>query len=180
MRKIYVDCGSFKGKSIKQFRALFGGDYEIFAFDPFVVREYAGMTFFKKAVWVEDCKMPLYVNTKKRNAGSSLFKEKITGKLNKDNPVEVECVDFSRWIRDNFDPTDYIVLKMNIEGSEYPVLNKMIEDGTIDYIDRLYLSFHYEKIGLSKEEHDKLVSALKALKTTTVYHSLMNEKESLL
>ena len=56
---------------------------------------------------------------------------------------EIEAFDFSKWTLDNFDRSDYIVLKMDIEGSEYRVLQKMIEDASIDYIDHLYIEWHH-------------------------------------
>ena len=44
---------------------------------------------------------------------------------------KVEAIDFSKWVLENFTEEDFIILKMDIEGSEYKVLPKMIEDGTI-------------------------------------------------
>jgi hypothetical protein len=49
---------------------------------------------------------------------------------------------------------------MDIEGSEYEVLHKMCDDETIKFIDKLYIEFHWEKIGLEKEDHDYLLSRL--------------------
>jgi FkbM family methyltransferase len=56
--------------------------------------------------------------------------------------IEVESIDISKWILNNFCKSDYIVMKMDIEGSEYEVLPKMIEDGSIEYIDVLYIEWH--------------------------------------
>lgn len=57
-------------------------------------------------------------------------------------PVVVETIDFSNWIKENFDKDDYIFLKMDIEGSEYRVLPKMISDGTMSYINSLVIEWH--------------------------------------
>ena len=79
-------------------------------------------------------------------------------------PIKVPCVDFSKWILDTFKIDDYIILKINIEGAEYPVLNKMIKDGSIKYIDKLIIAFHSHKItSITKEEHDKLFKKLKVI-----------------
>ena len=59
-----------------------------------------------------------------------------------EEPVSVECIDFSKWIKDNFSKEDYIFVKMDIEGSEYKILPKMIEDGTMSYIDTLVIEWH--------------------------------------
>ena len=43
---------------------------------------------------------------------------------------------------DNFSKDDFIVCKMDIEGAENDVLEKMISDGSIEYINILYLEPH--------------------------------------
>ena len=93
--------------------------------------------------------------------GSSVYKAKRTGNLDKEHPRKTPCIDFSKWIKDHFKKTDNIVLKMNIEGAEYDILEKMIADGTIEYINTLFCQFHWQRIGVSIDRHNKLVLALK-------------------
>ena len=52
---------------------------------------------------------------------------------------------------------------MDIEGAEYQVVNKMIEDSSIFYIDKMRLEFHYDKINLEKSVHDGLLNKLKGI-----------------
>jgi FkbM family methyltransferase len=55
----------------------------------------------------------------------------------------VPCIDFGQFIRDNFTPEDNIIVKMDIEGAEYRVLDKMIEDGTLkNYISFITVEWH--------------------------------------
>lgn len=56
--------------------------------------------------------------------------------------VLVESIDFSNWIKQNFSIDDYIFLKMDIEGSEYRVLPKMISDDTMQYVNSLVIEWH--------------------------------------
>jgi len=56
--------------------------------------------------------------------------------------VRVESIDISQWILDSFSKDDHIVMKMDIEGSEYEVLPKMINDGSITYINHLWIEWH--------------------------------------
>ena len=56
--------------------------------------------------------------------------------------VKVESFDLSQWIINNFSADDFIVLKMDIEGSEYEVLPKMIKDGSINYINHAFIEWH--------------------------------------
>ena len=68
---------------------------------------------------------------------SSLYPERIKGWTHE--KIQVRCIDLSQWIEMNIFKDDYIVLKLNIEGEEYKILPEMIEAGTIDYIDDLYV-----------------------------------------
>ena len=160
MRKIYIDCGSWKGISLEKFMSK-NKDYEIHAFDPICRYNYPeNVHYYKKAVWIEDCKKNFYINRDKVNQGSSLYKGKQTANLDKKHPKKVECIDFPKWIRDSFSIDDYIILVMNIEGAEYAILNKMMEDRTIEYIDELYVSPHAGKIKGMGGWQAKLVKAL--------------------
>lgn len=91
---------------------------------------------------------------------SSLVKSKTTGNLDKINPIKVESIDLSSWIKNNFNIYDFIILKMDIEGEEYSVLNKMIDDNTICYINYLYIEFHWDKINLDFNIHQSLLDKL--------------------
>lgn len=59
------------------------------------------------------------------------------------NHVELHCFDFSEWIKQFKD--DYVIVKMDIEGSEYTVLNKMLEDGTHKIMNQLWVEWHHGK-----------------------------------
>jgi FkbM family methyltransferase len=67
---------------------------------------------------------------------------------------EVECIDFSEFIKNNFDKSDHIVLKLDVEGAEYPILKKMIQDGTIDYINEMYVEWHQRLLKVDHNESE--------------------------
>ena len=112
----------------------------------------------------------VYINKDKRIniQGTSIYKDKITGNLDKDHPIKVPCIDFPLWIIDNFKSTDNIIVKSNIEGAEYPLFDKMVDDGTIHYINKLYLRRHWHKIGMTKEMDDKFMKKLQSIETLTI------------
>ena len=98
--------------------------------------------------------------------GSSIIKEKkdrCMGQLDRKNPDIVECVAFSKWIKDNCNESDNIILKMDIEGSEYDIIEKMIKEGTIKYINKLFIEWHNTKLDMPNitERHNLLVDNLK-------------------
>ena len=66
-------------------------------------------------------------------------------------------IDFSRWLSANFSIRDYIIVKMDIEGAEYEVLEKMIRDGTLQMVNELYVEFHqHMNDNISPERHQRL------------------------
>lgn len=170
MRKIFIDAGGNNGCSVRKFRKKYDERnlYEIYSFEPNekffnCYSEFTNHKLIKSAVWTHDGKLEFYLSKEHDAAGSSLYKDKIDPRYKKsiivDNGVQIGCIDFSNWIVKNFNKEDEIILKMDIEGAEYEVLRKMITDGSIEYIDRIYIEWHYMKIpGVSKQQHLKLIS----------------------
>lgn len=175
-RRIFIDGGGHIGSSVRKFRSEIdlNTQYEIFTFEPNpdFANEYS--TFQKhclmpNAVWIDDGEMDFFLD-REDGDGSTLIKEKTTreeggiGQLDKEKPLRVRTIDISSFIKRNFKKNDYIVLKLDIEGAEYKVLNKLLEDGTIHYINKLFIEWHWFKIGLSEAVHQDLVTKLEASK----------------
>ena len=147
---IFIDCGFHKGESTNKFKlspAYYMKDWYIYAFEPNPNLQTPDFVD-KRAVWVDDKGIDFF--EAKLSESSTVFSNKTTGGVS-DIPIKVPSVDFSKWLLENFSYTDFIVLHMNIEGAEYKVLNKMLNDGSICLIKFLYLEFHNTKIGLSVE-----------------------------
>ena len=173
MKKIFIDCGANDGCSIDLFRDQYpnANEYEIHSFEPTPIfretLEKKNVFYYEKAVSISDDDQIFYFDTRYAKGGideyyyfgSTLIKEKMdvtekavkktntTLKDWKPTQLVVKGIDFSRWIINTFDKDDYIVLKMDIEGAEYDVLEKMIKDRSICYIDIIYLEFHGHKMG---------------------------------
>lgn len=96
--------------------------------------------------------------------GSTLYKEKkvdVTGKFENYNlPIaEVELLDLADIIT-SIPSKCRIILKLDVEGSEYEILNHLINTGVINRLNKLYAEFHHDRIGLPIEEHNKLINVL--------------------
>lgn len=183
MRKVYIDCGAWKGASINFFRKMVPRalKYETYAFEckkdfVTVLNNCNQVKVIPKAVWVYDGMLDFYLGEDESTPSSSVIREKRTGQLDIDHPQQVECIDFSQWILNNFSPEDYVIVKMNIEGAEYNVLDKMIRDDSIKCVSKLFVSFHWNKIGMDEKEHKKLVEKLHN-KVPTYHWGKMKNKE---
>ena len=153
MKKVLLDCGANKGQSYEWFMKNRddSGEYEIHCFEP--VSSFSKnlsqlpMTYHKEAVWIEDGTIDFYDKTAEYigRLSSTLYKHK-TDNAGQGTRTTVSCIDFSKFIKDNFKLLDYIIVKMDIEGAEYKVIEKMLEDKTFEYIDEFYIEFHGGKI----------------------------------
>jgi FkbM family methyltransferase len=141
---------------------------ELSSFEDEVRRLHPGVVvqFSSQAVWVDDGAASLFLATRwgpNHRGGSTLLEGHVRNQSDVDyaNPVNVACIDFSQWIRHTFHKTDHIVVKMDIEGAEYAVLEKMLREGSIDYVSELIVEFHWQMNDtIGQERHDALVRAL--------------------
>ena len=153
MRNIFIDCGYYDGRSIARFKKMkefSSKKFEIFAFEASeLIRNYSNIKkhnvdLIKAAVWVEDGLVDFFESARRRGQANSVFKNPNASRREKSR--RVKSIDFSKWIKDNFSKEDFIVLKMDIEGAEYQVLNKMLKDKTLEFIDIAFIEYHYERI----------------------------------
>jgi len=177
MKHIFLDCGANNGCSVRKFKEERdpNNEYEYHSFEAnsaFLEDiKSAGAHCYHKAVWVKDEDVTFYVvvvdkygrRGANKTGASTLNEEK--NKLNLKNhkevkPVTVEGIDFSSWVSKNFSKDDHIVLKMDIEGSEYEVLEKMIKDKSFEMIDELLIEFHWKKCKVPKQRHNALYNKL--------------------
>lgn len=151
-RKIFIDCGFYVGKALEYYEMFLDDTWEVYAFEPHPIpgiQDYLNkfpfkIRFFQRAVWTHDGTTELAVGG--REDASHLKELKET-----QDPVKsVRCIDFSRFV-DELDGT--IVVSMDIEGAEFPVLEKMLTDGTSSKIWLLDIEFHHRLLD-GKDEGD--------------------------
>ena len=56
--------------------------------------------------------------------------------------VTIRSIDFSAWLQRTVSPEDFVVCKVDAEGSEYDIVQRMIADGTLCLCDRLSIEWH--------------------------------------
>jgi len=57
-------------------------------------------------------------------------------------PMNLTTIDIGKFILENFLPNDFVVVKMDIEGAEYPVLHHILQSGAWVNIDYLLVEYH--------------------------------------
>ena len=168
MRKIFIDCGGHDGCSVRKFINTTPDfkNWEIHSFEPnkrfHQFFDQLPTELHKKAVADYTGIINFYQQKSYVAGGSTTLKQKQN--LGQWVQYPVQCIDLSQFIISNFTTQDYIVLKLDIEGQEYNVLNKMIKDKSLAYINELYAEWHFDKLNIPdiQETHDKLMQDLKA------------------
>lgn len=175
MKKIYLDLGANIGRTAEEF-VLVNRDYDIFCVEPniellpkiFEVSQKVRKPFsvIWGAAWIENGSINLF------QSGAHEASTVVTGKVeNADWPQidyqsgsQVPCFDLSEWILRNVDSyDDELVIKMDIEGAEYDVLEKMLQDGSIDRVTILKCEWHYDRYpGIPVDRHHAVRDAAKA------------------
>ena len=109
------------------------------------------VALINEAAWTEDGEKSFIRDTRARLdatvpggiraklVGGSLMKNPFN---NASATVRVRTTDFSAWLMANTRASDHVTVKMDIEGAEFAVLNKMVADGSIHRVRTLIVEAH--------------------------------------
>jgi FkbM family methyltransferase len=179
MRRVFIDCGANLGNVLSTFIHDLP-DRNFYAFEPnatlipSIVRKVAeaptqtSVEIFHQAIWTHDGTVDLFLG---HHESSTVMPGKRVPpiyhqQIDYEHPIPVPAVDFSAWLQRTIEPGDDVIVKMDIEGAEYPVLTKLLVDNTIDLITVLYIEWHHDRFSyISRDEHDRLVRAVTARTT---------------
>jgi FkbM family methyltransferase len=171
-RHLFVDCGGHDGCSIRRFRKEFDPDtrFETVTFEPndLYNARYVDLPrhrLIQAAVSDRDGSQNFFLD-REDGDGSTFFENKLTrdtggvGTLDLANPATVKTIDLSNWLRQNTTAFDYLIVKLDVEGAEYDILEKMIRDRTLRRLNHLFIEWHWHKVGIPHQRHFELVAAL--------------------
>lgn len=60
----------------------------------------------------------------------------------REQPLQVQAVDFSRWLLENAWQEDHVYLQMNAAGAEYLIMEQMVVDGSVLLVDEISIVWH--------------------------------------
>ena len=179
-RKIFIDGGANIGQSTKAFLDQWpeSEQYWIYMFEPDsqcgttinnAILEHdkkfgpnPKMNFIQKAIYTYDGEIDFFVKFP-ASEGNTLIKEKTLKESRIYNKHKVQCVDLSRWIRDNVFESDHLILKLDIEGAEYEVIPHLKETGALSLVDIFFLEIHGLKCNKSFDESMELIQTINSL-----------------
>lgn len=171
-RNVLIDCGTHFGQGLAEFVNMFGVDsswiVHSFEANPVTYRmlesgqgllpvykdvhRLAFVQYHNQAVSTYDGTVAVQVETPPGEGETGMGTSIIS--LDKWDPhsggirqnfltsYTVPCIDFAKFLQTNFTPNDRIIIKMDIEGSEYDVLEHMDNLGVLSYVDFLAVEWH--------------------------------------
>jgi FkbM family methyltransferase len=169
MAVIVVDLGCFPHRdeiSIEPLIARFHPDL-LYGFDPWpalvegeAVVDGTRVVLERKAAWIEDGEIEFARVRGLRGWDSTVMRAKNargewtgSGEI-----VRVLCFDFSAWLRTLPEPP---VVKLDIEGAEFPVLETLVADGTDGHVAELLVEWHDDKMPDFAKRRAALLAALR-------------------
>jgi FkbM family methyltransferase len=180
-RKVLIDCGTHFGQGLDEFITKFNVDssWIVHSFEAnpvtFYMLEnnkipsrYRGkridyVTYHNKAISTKNSTVRLNIETHPDEDYNDTGQGTSIINLEQWNPhnggtkrfymkyCEVPCINFSEFIMKNFTKDDYIVIKMDIEGEEYNVLEDMISTDIISWVNYIAIEFHAQHFTNSDE-----------------------------
>lgn len=156
MKYIFIDLGAYNGDSIKYFMNLTNlpvapEQFEIYAFEPnpifyddLINLPYNNiMMISPMAAWTEQGILEFAKDTTDTPMGSTVMKSKKHLWENSEH-IKVTAFDFAEWV-EQFE-NDYVIVKMDIEGAEFPVLEKLHQTEKDKMIEELWVEMHPNKV----------------------------------
>lgn len=143
--KIFLDAGYYVGKALEYYAPFMDDTWTVYAFEPNeelpVEASFKKFPFkvnwIKKGVWIADGDIGFKLGG--RNDASFISH---MHPESQDREIVIKCIDFSKFVADLPEDAN-IVCSMDIECAEYPVLRKMLKDGTAKRLKLLDIEFHH-------------------------------------
>jgi len=166
--KVFLDFGGNKAQGMRQFISMYNMDedwiIETFEPDPNCqiennLPDMKNIIVNNGAIWTYDGEVD-FSQMLENTEGSSvecLMNDGICADPNSDSfrknnsIIKVKCFDISK-ILSKYSGSELLVVKMDIEGSEFPVLRKCLEDNTVNNIKHLFVEFHHPYVKGETEE----------------------------
>ena len=161
-RGLFLDCGSNIGQGFEFFRKYYPNklfDYVLFEPNPYcfqvLVEKYSnlaieGLQLRNVAVGVDNGAIDFYGLEESKggiySVGGTILPEHNSKIYTTPNnaSLKVPCIIFSDFITEILGKNAYpvVILKLDIEGGEYPVLNSLVSDKLISRFETIYVEFH--------------------------------------
>jgi FkbM family methyltransferase len=149
--RVLIDCGAFTGDSLPALLHALGPFDRIVCFEANAELPVAAPDAFdgafevwRAAVWDGDTRLRFFFGEHAEQ--SSVMAGKRTGNLARERSTMVRAVDFADWIEGNTRPADRLTIKMDIEGAEFDVLERLASHASCRRVEQLLVEWHNNRL----------------------------------
>lgn len=148
---VLIDCGAYTGDSLPLLMRRFGPFERVLCFEaspdlaivpPHELR--VPLEIHRVAVWIAAGEQRLFFG--EHAESSTLLENKTSGNLNPARSVLVPSIDFAAWLSHNTNASDQLVIKMDIEGAEFAVLERLAGHPVRRRIRHLWVEWHHNRL----------------------------------
>ncbi|KAK7349738.1 hypothetical protein VNO77_07361 [Canavalia gladiata] len=111
-----------------------------------------GVTLLPYAAWVRNESLVFEINRdpgeeKGQGKGRGMGRiQPLQSKGVSDGEVEkIPGFDFANWLKNAVSKNDFVVMKMDVEGTEFDLIPRLFETGAICLVDEIFLECHYNR-----------------------------------
>jgi FkbM family methyltransferase len=146
---IYIDLGAYTGDTVTRFLDSHPGITQVWAFEPHpypkeweeLRRTYPDLPIhlIPKAAWIRDEEIyfSVHINPHSHTVVSACIN------YADGETTTVDAIDFAAWLMALPGVgTERVIVKIDVEGAEYDILDRLIDTGAIRLIEDLYVEFH--------------------------------------
>jgi len=185
-KRIFIDLGANIGQAYQFFNSIYPNNhYDYILVEPNkfctdklkLLVDNSNVTILQSAAWIKKEQKLFYGVAESGNSttlGASIITNHKTKSydVQKETAVLVETFDFSKFLLEKSLIYDEIIVKMDVESSEYDILEKLINDENIKLIDRLFVEFHSNWMKKSKVKDTYILREKKLIDTLPLYTKL--------
>ncbi|KAK3444934.1 hypothetical protein EUGRSUZ_A00626 [Eucalyptus grandis] len=158
-RYVYVDVGArgYGSSIVSWFRKQYpkqNKTFEVYAIeaDEHFYEEYKSkkhVTLLPYAAWVKNETLSFEINRdpgqKSEDKGRGMGRIQPVQSSSDGEVAKIQGFDFAEWLKNTVSEKDFVVMKMDVEGTEFDLIPRLIETGAICLIDELFLECHYNR-----------------------------------
>lgn len=187
-KALFIDCGSNLGQGFNFFKKHFPKeyfDYELFEPNPNCLNQLEklkdslpdySIVIHKEAISTKKSTLKFYGLVESNGGGAlsqggSILKDHNSKQYdaNENKAITVQAINFGSYLKEKLKRYRTIIIKMDIEGAEYSVLNDLIDRGLAKNINVIFCEFHSqymtdEKRQVYKQKEFEIINKMRALK----------------
>lgn len=166
--RIFLDIGAWKGDTAQSVLSSKHEFDRIYCFEPqaYLCNDIRALNNPKVidlefGLWNKTGKTNLYWQADKKGRktdGATVYKDKFETET---KSTEVMMVKASTWFAENIKPDDYVVMKINCEGSECDIIDDLVDSGEFSKVNALMVDFDVRKIPTLVHRENEIREKLK-------------------